>query len=385
MKITFNRQQICNAVSPLMSAVSGKSTLTAADGILIEAKFPDICTLTTFDLEKGIRLTVNAKVEEEGSYIINAHKFNQTIRVMDGEEIALTVDDKLCATFESGRSSHKTGSLKAQDFPEIPRLTSEKGFVVNQSVLKNMLSKVAYAMGINDPRPMLNGCYIRTIKDTLSLVTCDTFKLAVCSCKTKFDSIEGEESDKNTDFSFIVPVKSVNELIKLLSDDEEKKATVYMSHKNIVIDLDGIVFFSRLITGDYLDYERVIIKNHKIFVQTDKQRLLSALERAALITEERIVGSVRSNVKLEICKNILKVSAVSSSGSIYDEVEIEHTGEDLSISFNNRFLMDSVKACSAEKIRIALSSKFTSVNIEPAQKDEDNEELFMLLPVRTKD
>ena len=126
MKITFNRQQICNAVSPLMSAVSGKSTLTAADGILIEAKFPDICTLTTFDLEKGIRLTVNAKVEEEGSYIINAHKFNQTIRVMDGEEIALTVDDKLCATFESGRSSHKTGSLKAQDFPEIPRLTSEK-------------------------------------------------------------------------------------------------------------------------------------------------------------------------------------------------------------------------------------------------------------------
>ena len=89
MKIVFDRQAISNKIAPIMSVVSGKSTLTAVEGILIEAQAPDRCTFTAFDLEKGIKITVDATVLEEGSYIINAQKFNQTLRVMDGEEITL--------------------------------------------------------------------------------------------------------------------------------------------------------------------------------------------------------------------------------------------------------------------------------------------------------
>ena len=83
MKIIFNRTEISSAVAPLMCAVSGKSAMTAIEGILIEAKFPDVCTMTTYDLQKGVRITVEAKVLEEGRYIINAQKFVQTLRVMD--------------------------------------------------------------------------------------------------------------------------------------------------------------------------------------------------------------------------------------------------------------------------------------------------------------
>ncbi len=382
MKIIFNRQEAIRATAPLMCAVSGKSTLTETEGILIEANSPTSCTLTTFDLEKGIRITLEANVVEEGSYIINAQKFNQTIKVMDSEEIILTVDSKGIATFESGRSSHKTGSLPAANFPEIPFLTSEKGFTVKQATLRKMLLKVSYAMGVNDPRPVLNGCYVRTVGGKLSLVACDTFKLAVCSCETEFGKLQNASS---TEFSFILPVKSVNELVKLLSDDEDEVATVYMSYKNIVIHMGEIIFFSRLINGEYLDYDRVIIKNHKMFVTLDKDRLLSALERASLITEEKITGNMRPNVKLEINDDVMKVSAVSTAGSIYDEVPVEHEGEDIFISFKNRFLMDSVRACTADRIKISLSSKLMSINIEPADENEGIKELFMLLPVRTKD
>ena len=382
MKIIFNRQEAIKAIAPLMCAVSGKSTLTETDGILIETNEGGTCTLTTFDLEKGIRVNLEANVVEAGAYIINAQKFNQTIKVMDSEEIVLSVDSKGIATFESGRSAHKTGSLPAQNFPEIPYLTTEKGFTVKQSTLRKMLLKVSYAMGVNDPRPVLNGCYVRTVGDTLSLVACDTFKLAVCSCKTEFGKLQNASA---TDFSFIIPVKSVNELVKLLSDDEEETATVYMSYKNIVIHMGEIIFFSRLINGEYLDYDRVIIKNHKMFVTLEKDRLISALERASLITEEKITGNMRPNVKLEICEDILKVSAVSTAGSIYDEVPVEHEGDDISISFKNRFLMDSVRACTADRVRISLSSKLMSINIEPADEDDSIKELFMLLPVRTKD
>ena len=158
-----------------------------------------------------------------------------------------------------------------------------------------------------------------------------------------------------------------------------------MSYKNIVIHMGEIIFFSRLINGEYLDYDRVIIKNHKMFVTLEKDRLISALERASLITEEKITGNMRPNVKLDINDDVLKVSAVSTAGSIYDEVPVEHEGDDISISFKNRFLMDSVRACTADTIKISLSSKLMSINIQPAEEDDSIKELFMLLPVRTKD
>ena len=382
MKITFNRHDILNKIAPLMSVVSGKSTLTAADGILIEANSANSCNLTAFDLEKGMKITVDADVLEEGSYIINAQKFNQTLKVMDGEEITLTVDSKLTALFECGKSSHRTIALKAEDFPEIPDLQTEKGFIVNQSALKKMLAKVSYAMGINEPRPVLNGCYIKTEEGKISLVACDGFKLAVCSAESELKKLEN--SDRGVEFSFIVPVKSVNEIVKLLSDDDEDYVTVYMSHKNMVIAFDDLIFFTRLIVGEFVDYNRIIIKNHKIEVKASKQELIAALEKASLITEERIAGSVRSHVKIDVCEDIFKVSAVSSAGSIYDEFNIEHSGDDISIAFNNRFLIDSIRACRSDIVKLSMSSPLMGINIEPCD-DEAGSELFMLLPVRTRD
>lgn len=382
MKIVFNRQDICNKIAPLMNVVSTKGTIKAVEGILIDANAPDNCTLTAFDIEKGMRINVSCEVLEQGSYIINAQKFNQTLKVMDGDEITLTVDNKLGVLFECGKSSHRTGALNGSDFPEIPDLMSEKGFIVSQAQLKKMMAKVSYAIGINEPRPVLNGCFIRTEEGKINVVACDGFKLAVCSADAELKKIEN--STKGVDFSFIVPVKSVNELIRLLSDDDEDTVTVYMSHRNMVVVFEDITFFTSLIVGDFVDYNRIIIKNHKIEVLASKQQLIAALEKAALITEERIANSVRSHVKIEVTEDLFKVSAVSSAGSIYDEFNIEHTGDDISIAFNNRFLLDSIRSCRSDKIRISMSSPHMGINIEPCD-DEEGEELFMLLPVRTRD
>ncbi len=382
MKIIFNRQEVSNKITPIMSVVSGKSTLTAVEGILIEANSPDSCTFTAFDLEKGIKITLDAEVLEQGSYIINAQKFNQTLKVMDGDDITLTVDSKLTATFECGKSSHKTGALKADEFPEIPDLKTEKGFVVKESALKLMFSKVSYAMGVNEPRPVLNGCFVKTEVGKINIVACDGFKLAVCSSPAELKRLEG--SERGVEYSFIVPVKSVNELTKLLSDNDDDEVTVYMSHRNMVVVFEDLVFFTRLINGEYVDYNRIIIKNHKIEVKAEKSRVIAALEKASLITEERIVGNVRSHVRVEIVGDIMKVSAVSAAGSIYDEFPIEHEGDDLSIAFNNRFLIDSIRSCRSKTIKISMSSPLMSINVEPCD-DEEGNELFMLLPVRTRD
>ena len=270
MKIIFDRHEIINAASPLMCAVSGKSTLSAIEGILIEAKIPDTCTLTTFDLEKGMKVTVNAKVIEEGTYIINAQKFMQTMKVMEGDEVMLTVDDKMQACILCDKSSHKMSALSGKDFPDVPDLVSEKGFVISEGILKKMISKITYAMGVNDQRPVLNGCYVRVENGKIMLVSCDSFKLAKCICHADIDNKNKDGSNLN--FSFIIPVKTVNELYRLLSDDEEDTVRIYMTRRTIIFCLGEYTFFSRLIDGEYIDFDRIIIKAHKISVEAGDRK-----------------------------------------------------------------------------------------------------------------
>jgi DNA polymerase-3 subunit beta len=380
MKIIFNKQKIIAAVAPLMCAVSNKATFAACEGILIEAKMPDTCVLTTYDTEKGMRTTINATVIEEGCYIINAQKFNQTIKVMDGEEVTLSVNDKMIATFESGRSNHRMNATAGDTFPAIPRLTSDYSFVISQGVLKQMMNKVSFAMAINDQRPVLNGAFFDVKEDSLRLVSCDGSKLAKCTKKTEVINTGAEGS--KVDFSFILPVKTVNELTRMLLDDEDESVQVFMTRKNIVFILGSLTFFSRLVDGRYVDYDRLLIKNHKMNIEVDRHQMLSALERASLITEERIASVVRAAVHLDLGEGLLKILAKSPSGSTYDEIEVDHEGDGLLIAFCNRYLMDTLRACGTDRVKISLSSPLIAINIVPAVPEDDVEEEYMLLPLK---
>jgi DNA polymerase-3 subunit beta len=208
--------------------------------------------------------------------------------------------------------------------------------------------------------------------------------MATCATETELCGLEGGDPLDNA--RFILPNKSVSELYKLLNDkDEEAIVTVYMSRKNIIFVMEDMTFFSKLIDGEYIDYNRIILRNHRIMVYADRESVISALEHAALITEEKVAGSVRSHVRLEVQGNILKISATSGTGSSYDEVAIGHEGDDLVIAFNNRYLIDSLRACQADRVKFSMSSPLSSINIEPNDEDTTDEDLFMLLPVRMKD
>lgn len=383
MKIVFNRLKASNAIAPLMATAVNRSTNQAADGILIEAKAPSTVILTTYDLERGMRTTVEANVIEEGYFVVNAQKLNQALHVMDSEEITLTVDEKFRASITSGRSNISMNALDGEDFPIVPALKSEMGFYIGQGVLRKMLQKISYAMATVDQREVLNGCFVHVEEDSIIVVACDGFKLATCRRKTEIK--KGNEEDRYIRYSFILPVKTVNEINKLLSDDEESITRIYLMRKHIVLEIGNIVFFSRLIEGEYVDYERLILTNHKITVEADKDELMSALERASLITEEKIAGSVRSHVKLNVNNEYLEISASSTNGSSYDELKIEHYGDDIVIAFNNRFLMDSLRSCDTDTVKLSISSPLTGMNVEPVGEDDGVEEIYMIQPIRMKE
>ena len=306
---------------------------------------------------------------------------------MDGEEITLSINDKMVANIESGKSSHKMSALPASEFPQIPDLVSDRSFICSQSVIKKMFSQVAFAMGNNDQRTILNGTFVRIEDDAITMVSCDSFKLAKCRRRAELSN-KNTNGDAHLNYRFVVPAKTVNELTRLLSDDTSALTQLYVTRKHIVFIIGEITFFSRLVDGEYIDYNRIIVNNHNITVVAEKAELISALERAALITEERIAGNVRAHVKLDIREDLLKISTISVIGSTYDELVVDHFGNDITIAFNNRFLIDSIRACDCDKLQMMLSSPLNSMNITPYRDEEcenDADELFMLLPVRTKE
>ena len=381
MKIIFNRQQIINAVAPILCAVGNKATNPAVECILIEA-VQDRITLTTYDLEKGVRCETEGRVFEEGRYCINANKFFQTLKVMEGDEVTLSVNENLETSITSGKAFYKMSALKAEDVPALPVISGSNGFEVSSKRLREMITKVTYAMGVNDQRQVLNGAFFRVTGDRLLVVACDSFKLARCSCTASIRNLAEDAGDMK--YQYIVPQKTVSELLRMLPDGEDDTAVVHLSRKNIICSFGGLTFFSRLIEGEYIDFDRIIIKNHKIAVTVDRTRFLAALERAAIVTEEKVAGSTRTPLRFTAEGDLLKLNAQSSVGVSYDELEIGHEGEDIAISFNNRNLIDSVRSCSGEKIRIELSTPLYSINIVPLEPGEGNEDLFFMMPIRTK-
>ena len=381
MKIVFNRQEIINCVTPLMCAASGsRSSIAAVEGILFEAEAPSTVTMTTYDLEKGVRTTVEANVLEGGSCVINAQKFLQSVKVMSGDEITLSVNDRLAVSIMSGKSNYRMSALPAADFPALPALRTELGFTLPSGVLRKMINKVSYAMGVNDQRIILNGTYFKVNDGDLLCVACDSFRLAKSEKKLEFGRINDDRDALH--FAYVVPAKTINELCRMLPDDDELTVAVYMGRKHMVYVIEGLTFFTRLIEGEYIDYDRIIIKNHRIIVECPRDALLMALEKAAIVTEEKIVG--RAYVKLSLEGGLLKVTAESALGSSYDEIPVEHEGEDIVIAFNNRYLIDSVRSCTGDTVELQMSTPLTSVNIIPVHPDdgEDTEDIFFLLPVR---
>lgn len=377
MKILFNRNELIAAITPAMGVVSSKNTLATIEGILITASGEDSCILSAFDLEKGMRTTVSARVIEPGSYIINANKLSQIIRAMPEGDITIEVNERNVTKISGGRSSFELHALNGEDFPNMPELNIDSGFRLKQGQLRNMITQTAFAVAVNHTKPALNGSLFQIEKDRITVVSCDGNRLAVkkkrCDCETI--------NTETISTKFILPGKSLTELTKLLSDGEEP-VSIKVGRKHVIFFIDGIFFFTRVIEEEFVDYERYIPTSSKIFVEIQCDPFIRSLERASLVTEDRTMGQAKSTLVCHFEGNLLKIRSNSVTGSVYDEIPITKEGEDLEIGFSCRYLLDALRSCDTDNLRLALTSSLMSMIISPAEEDADDTFLFLALPVR---
>lgn len=379
MKIIFNKQKLLEKLYPAMSTVSTKNTITSLEGVLIETLGGNTVRLSTFDMNKGVRATLEAEsVLEGGSYIINAQRFMQIIKVLHEEELTVEVDSGFTATISAGRASFSLSALRGEDFPALPELTGSRGFEVKSEVLGHMISKILHSVAEQDSRPMLCGAYFRIGAGQMEVISCDSRTLSRRSVMCDLKDV-GEVSV--LDFSFLIPGHALNELVRMLGDGDEI-TTVKIARKHAIFSFNDIVFFTRMIDSEYIDYERITPKDQTIFVTVDREELLASLERACLIAEEKIQGSAGSYVKLILDGDRMQITSTSVHGKIFDELPITHEGDDLEIGFNCRFLINNIRAADGEVVRLAFKSPTQSVTIQPLHEEEGSKYFYMLLPVR---
>ncbi len=366
-----------------MGCVSSKNNIPAIEGILIEALESGMIQISTYDMNKGYQATVAPVViEREGSFILNAQRLYQTVRVLSDEEVTIDVNDKLNCTITSGNSSFSMFAMKGEEFPSFPDFVTERGFTASASVIREMIGKVAHSIATDDTRPMLCGAYFTVSREGLNVVSCDSYTLSRCKTACEVGSLA---SDGIVDYSFIIPGHALGELSKMLSEGGDEPVKFYLSRKHAIVRQADVVFFTRTIDSDYIDFSRIIPRDNSIKVKVSRDRFLAGLERANIIAEEKIQNVGKSYVKLTVDHHYLTLASISVNGGVTDEMDCEHEGGEIVIGFNCRYLINSVRVCESENIIMTFKGPNFPITIEAAEEDEKISYSYVILPVRMID
>ena len=380
MKFTVNKGLLMQRLISAMGTVSNKNTITAIEGILLEILEDNRLQISSYDMNKGYRATIETvEVERYGKYIINAQRLLQTVKVLPDDDITFDINEKLNCEISCGKASFSMFAMRGEDFPNLPDLVTDKGFNVSSDVMKKMISKVSHSIAEQDNRPMLCGAFFKIRREGMEVVSCDSYTLSKCQIKCDIGSLS---DDDIIDYSFIIPGHALGEMSKILSEGKEENVSFYLSRKHAIIRKNDVVFFTRIIDSEYIDYNKIIPRDLDNIVVVDRERLLMGLERANIIAEEKIQGSGRSYVKVSLNDQYLSLTSNSVNGAVSDEMDCVHEGADLDIGFNCRYLINSIRVAEGENILISCKSSNQAITIQPKEKDEEFNYFYMILPVR---
>lgn len=361
MKVSFDRDVLIRAITPAAGIASIKNTASNIEGVLLECpgEIEGTCRVTAYDMEKGMRTAIPCEIEEGGKIVVKTQNLLQIIRALPEGMIDITVDENYRALISQGKASFEISVLPGENFPQLPLLAGDRNYTMPQHVLRDVVTRTIYAVAVNDQRAVFNGAYFKIENNRLMIIGCDGNRIAISHVQ-----LPGED---NPDASVIVPGRLLGEVLRMIRDTEEDM-TVTLARKHIIFTIGEYVYFTRLIEGEYIDYNRILPKTHEteVFVAADVLR--GALERATLVTEDKLGGNTKAFIKLEFEGNLLKMSSVSAGGSIYDEIPVAKTGNDLTIGFNCRLLVEALRNVpeNADQLKLCLNTPLMGVTIEEA-------------------
>ncbi|HTL70594.1 MAG TPA: DNA polymerase III subunit beta [Candidatus Eisenbacteria bacterium] len=332
MKITTSKDALLKGIQAVQNAVSTKTTLPILSHILLDAK-KDGLKLVATDLEIGVTVLIEGEVSEEGAITVPARKFSEIIKELPGQlPIHITLK-KQALTLEAGKSYFKLNGLLKEDFPQLPDFPSNPKSAdlvkLPQKLLKSMIQLTSFAMSHDETRYVLNGILFSFKDKTLKLVATDGRRLAFA--EKQIAELGSVKKD------VILPMKTIQELNRNLG--EEGDVVFCFKENQLQINLGHIIITSRLIEGEYPNYEQVIPKKTKEEFTINAQEFLQATRRASILTSQE-----SQSIKINIIKDkMILTKNTPDLGEVREEIEVDYKGGELAIGFNPAFLIDVLK------------------------------------------
>ena len=367
MKFSCEKALLQAAISTTSRAVSPKSSIPALEGILLEAG-SDL-RLTGYNLETGIRTIVPADIREEGTLVLGARLFGEIVLKLP-DDIVTFQSENYMVNIKCGMSEFNILGTDPEEFPELPTVEYQNSLILPQSRLKAMISQTLFAVSDNESRPIHTGSLFEVDSNGLTIVSVDGYRLAL-----RHEAIDKKEGAET--FSFVVPGAALSEVEKICSDVDEP-ASVTQGARHVMFKVGDTMLVSRRLEGEFLAYRQAIPRNNTIHVEGETRALLSSIDRVSLIISDKL----KSPLRCVFDSNLLKISTKTAIGDAYDECPLSGDGGGLEIGFNNKYLMDALKAAPADKVRLELTTGVSPCVILPTEGEENF--LYMVLPVRLK-
>lgn len=340
MKFKSEKEVLVNGIQTVQNVITSKLSLPVLSNILIETQ-PESVRLTATDLDVGISCVIPVNVQEPGAITIPAKRFADIIKELPDDNVSVTGKKNNLVVIETEACQFKIMGLACEEFPKPPEFKDGQAIKIEQAVLKQMLSLTSFAVSFDETRYILNGILFKINKNNFTLVATDGKRLALIEKKLK------QDADK--EIRIIVPVKTIHELNRNLKD--EGGLSLVVGNNQALFDLGGVIIISRLIEGEFPDYQQVIPPASENKIAVDRRQFLLAVKRAALLSTPDYQA-----VKLEAFKDKMVVSkSTPDVGESREEVSVEYRGKELVIGFNPNYLADVLKNLSGDRVEFELT------------------------------
>jgi DNA polymerase-3 subunit beta len=377
MRLVIQRDYLVQSVQDVMKAVSSRTTIPILTGIKIAATEQGV-TLTGSDSDISIESFIPTEEEgkiivevlQPGSIVLQARFFAEIVKKLPQDTVEIEVQNQFVTVIRSGKTEFNLNGLDAEEYPRLPQIKEENVFKIPTDLLKNLIRQTVFAVSTSETRPILTGVNWRVENSELICIATDSHRLALRKAKV--------EMENNQSYNVVIPGKSLNELSKIL-DDSNELVEIVITENQVLFKTKHLLFFSRLLDGNYPDTSRLIPTDSQTDVIVNTKEFLQAIDRASLLAREG-----RNNVvKLTTLQDgIIEISSISPEiGKVTEEIQSEAIeGEELKISFSAKYMMDALKALEGTEIKISFTGAMRPFVLRPLN---DESMLQLILPVRT--
>lgn len=373
MHFSIDRKYFYDKLSVVARAISVFSPLPALSGICIDVKNDQII-LTGSDSNISIRSTIikgelnQLDIEATGSIVIESKYLLEIIRKMDCTMVELEVIDHLLVRISSDNGKFNLNGIQSNEYPNIDFSEPMNSFSLKAIDLKAIVSQTSFACSDKDTRPVLNGVNFRSVNNTLYCSGTDSYRLA-----RKVLSLDSKQ-----DFNITIPSKSLSEVVRSISEEEEN-INIFVDNKKAQFIFDKTIIQTRLIDGTFPDVDRIIPTSSISTMVIDSKELAGVIDRTNFIRNEKI-----HLIKLECSTEITRIKTNSTEIGNSDEIltNCTYTGEDIRLSCNGTFMLDAIKALGSEKVQLEFSGLMKPIKIF---NPEDDSVIMIIVPIRSYD